>query len=36
VLYWPRNWDAHATHEDAVFEEVMTTVVPELRAVPSV
>jgi alkanesulfonate monooxygenase SsuD/methylene tetrahydromethanopterin reductase-like flavin-dependent oxidoreductase (luciferase family) len=36
VLYWPRNWDAHATHEDAVFEEVMTTVVPELRAVRSV
>ncbi len=35
VLYWPRNWDAHATHEDAVFEEVMTTVVPELRAVRS-
>jgi hypothetical protein len=32
VLYWPRNWDAQATHEDAVFEAVMTTLVPELRA----
>jgi alkanesulfonate monooxygenase SsuD/methylene tetrahydromethanopterin reductase-like flavin-dependent oxidoreductase (luciferase family) len=32
VLYWPRNWDPDATHEDAVFEDVMTSVVPELRA----
>ena len=32
VLYWPRNWDRHAMHEDKVFEEVMTSVVPELRA----
>lgn len=32
VLYWPRNWDPQATHEDEVFEEVMTSVVPQLRA----
>jgi hypothetical protein len=32
VLYWPRNWDPKAMHEDKVFEEVMTSVVPELRA----
>ncbi|MEP7036598.1 MAG: LLM class flavin-dependent oxidoreductase [Dermatophilaceae bacterium] len=32
VLYWPRNWDADAVHEDAVFVDVMTSVVPELRA----
>jgi hypothetical protein len=32
VLYWPRNWDRQAMHEDKVFEEVMTSVVPELRA----
>ena len=32
VLYWPRNWDQQARHEDRVFEEVMTSVVPELRA----
>jgi hypothetical protein len=32
VLYWPRNWDPQAIHEDEVFEEVMTSVVPELRA----
>ncbi len=32
VLYWPRNWDPQAMHEDEVFEEVMTSVVPELRA----
>jgi alkanesulfonate monooxygenase SsuD/methylene tetrahydromethanopterin reductase-like flavin-dependent oxidoreductase (luciferase family) len=32
VLYWPRNWDRQAMHEDGVFEEVMTSVVPELRA----
>jgi alkanesulfonate monooxygenase SsuD/methylene tetrahydromethanopterin reductase-like flavin-dependent oxidoreductase (luciferase family) len=32
VLYWPRNWDPLAVHEDRVFEEVMTSVVPELRA----
>jgi alkanesulfonate monooxygenase SsuD/methylene tetrahydromethanopterin reductase-like flavin-dependent oxidoreductase (luciferase family) len=32
VLYWPRNWDRQAMHEDKVFEEVMTSVVSELRA----
>jgi hypothetical protein len=32
VLYWPRNWDPRAIHEDEVFEEVMTSVVPGLRA----
>ena len=32
VLYWPRNWDPQAMHEDEVFEEVMTSVVPDLRA----
>jgi alkanesulfonate monooxygenase SsuD/methylene tetrahydromethanopterin reductase-like flavin-dependent oxidoreductase (luciferase family) len=30
VLYWPQNW-REAPHEDAVFEEVATTVIPELR-----
>ena len=32
VLYWPRNRDPQAVHEDEVFEDVMTSVVPELRA----
>ena len=32
VLYWPRNWDPQSMHEDKVFEAVMTSVVPELRA----
>jgi alkanesulfonate monooxygenase SsuD/methylene tetrahydromethanopterin reductase-like flavin-dependent oxidoreductase (luciferase family) len=32
VLYWPRNWDPQAIHEDKVFDEVMTSVVPGLRA----
>jgi alkanesulfonate monooxygenase SsuD/methylene tetrahydromethanopterin reductase-like flavin-dependent oxidoreductase (luciferase family) len=34
VLYWPRNW-RDAPHEDAIFEEVTTTVIPELRAARS-
>jgi hypothetical protein len=32
VLYWPRNWDPQAMHEDKVFEEVMASVVLELGA----
>lgn len=35
VLYWPRTWDPAAAHEDAVFEQVMAQVVPELRAARS-
>jgi alkanesulfonate monooxygenase SsuD/methylene tetrahydromethanopterin reductase-like flavin-dependent oxidoreductase (luciferase family) len=31
VLYWPQSWRA-AAGEDAVFEEVATTVMPGLRA----
>jgi alkanesulfonate monooxygenase SsuD/methylene tetrahydromethanopterin reductase-like flavin-dependent oxidoreductase (luciferase family) len=31
VLYWPQNW-REAPGEDAVFAEVATTVIPELRA----
>lgn len=31
VLYWPRNWDPQAAHEDGVLEEVMTSIVPGLR-----
>lgn len=34
VLYWPRNWDSQAAHEDRVLEDVMTSVVPELRQWP--
>jgi alkanesulfonate monooxygenase SsuD/methylene tetrahydromethanopterin reductase-like flavin-dependent oxidoreductase (luciferase family) len=30
VLYWPQNW-REAPGEDAVFEEVTTTVIPRLR-----
>ena len=30
VLYWPQTWGA-APHEEAVFEEVTTTVMPRLR-----
>ena len=30
VLYWPQTWGA-ALHEEAVFEEVTTTVMPRLR-----
>lgn len=30
VLYWPQSWRA-APHEDAVFDEVTTTVLPTLR-----
>jgi alkanesulfonate monooxygenase SsuD/methylene tetrahydromethanopterin reductase-like flavin-dependent oxidoreductase (luciferase family) len=30
VLYWPRNW-RDAPHEDRVFEEVCTHVVPAMR-----
>jgi alkanesulfonate monooxygenase SsuD/methylene tetrahydromethanopterin reductase-like flavin-dependent oxidoreductase (luciferase family) len=31
VLYWPQNWHV-APHEDAVFDEVTSTVMPRLRA----
>ena len=31
VLYWPQSW-REAPSEDAVFEEVATTVIPRLRA----
>lgn len=31
VLYWPQNW-REAPGEDAVFEEVTTTLIPRLRA----
>ena len=31
VLYWPQTW-RDAPGEDAVFEEVATTVMPQLRA----
>ncbi len=30
VLYWPQSWRG-APHEDAVFDEVTTTVIPALR-----
>jgi hypothetical protein len=30
VLYWPQTWQA-APEEDAVFEEVINTVMPRLR-----
>jgi hypothetical protein len=30
VLYWPRNW-RDAPGEDAVFEEITSTVMPRLR-----
>jgi alkanesulfonate monooxygenase SsuD/methylene tetrahydromethanopterin reductase-like flavin-dependent oxidoreductase (luciferase family) len=32
VLYWPRTWDPEASHEDGVLEDVMVSVVPDLRA----
>ena len=31
VLYWPQTWAA-APGEDAVFEEVTASVMPQLRA----
>jgi alkanesulfonate monooxygenase SsuD/methylene tetrahydromethanopterin reductase-like flavin-dependent oxidoreductase (luciferase family) len=31
VLYWPRTWRPEAEHEQAVFEEVTTEVMPALR-----
>jgi hypothetical protein len=31
VLYWPQTWKA-APREEAVFEEMTTTVMPRLRA----
>jgi len=31
VLYWPQTWGL-ATREQAVFEEVTATVMPQLRA----
>ena len=31
VLYWPQTWRP-APGEDAVFEEVMNTVIPQMRA----
>jgi hypothetical protein len=31
ALYWPQTWGA-APREEAVFEEVTTTVMPRLRA----
>ena len=31
VLYWPQTWEA-APREETVFEEVITTVMPRLRA----
>jgi alkanesulfonate monooxygenase SsuD/methylene tetrahydromethanopterin reductase-like flavin-dependent oxidoreductase (luciferase family) len=32
VLYWPRHWRANAEHEDDVFAEVTTEVIPRLRS----
>jgi alkanesulfonate monooxygenase SsuD/methylene tetrahydromethanopterin reductase-like flavin-dependent oxidoreductase (luciferase family) len=34
VLYWPQNWEP-APSEDAVFEEVTSTVIPRLRSAAS-